>query len=296
MSDYYEILQVSRNADEKQIRRSFRKLARQYHPDLNRGDKKAEAKFKEMNEAYEVLSDSDSRRKYDRYGENWKQFDRLEAQRAEAGGTPFEWSSRSGRPWSTSDSGEYSRIEDLLEGIGDPFGRRRRAPAATRAEAAVDVNLEEAFRGTRRNLTITTQGRERRIEVTIPPGVDTGSVVRVSPGQGQELLLTINVTPHRRFTRQGNDISTDLQVRLEDAILGGEAEVRTLDKKIRVTVPAESQNGQRIRLKGQGIPKLGSKDDRGDLYVVLRPKMPKNMTAEERDLVQEFKALQEKKR
>ena len=268
MPNYYSTLGVSKGADEKEIRRAFRKLARQYHPDLNPSDEKAEAKFKGINEAYEVLSDDDSRKKYDKYGENWKHGDQIESQFS-SGGSPFGRTYRTGgRPRADS----FTGFEDLLGGFGGGFGRGRTATVG-KLETPVEVDLEEAYSGAERYVTISAGGKDRRIAVSIPPGVDTGSVVRITPGEGQELLLNVTVKPHRRFTRNGTSLTTDVEVPLEDAILGGEVDVQTMDKKVRVKVPSESQNGQRIRLKGQGMPKLGSKDAKGDLYVVVRPKM-----------------------
>jgi curved DNA-binding protein len=294
MADYYDELGVSRNADEKEVRRAFRKLARKYHPDLNPGDKGAESRFKRINEVHEVLSDPDSRKKYDVYGENWKNADRIGAQYGGTTGSPFGRTYRTGgRGGSPFEASGMGGVDDLRGGFGDLFGRQRRS-AATRAEASVDVDLEEAFQGAKRHVTITSGESDRRIEVSIPPGVETGSVVRVSPGQDQELLLRITVKPHARFTRQGNDLSTEAPVSLEDAILGGGVDVQTLNRTVRVRVPPESQNGQRIRLAGQGMPRLGSEDMRGDLYVVIRPRLPKNMTREERELIEEFRALRAK--
>ena len=291
MSDHYGTLGVSRGAGDKDIRQAYRKLARQYHPDINPGDAKAESNFKRINEAYEVLSDPDNRKKYDKYGDQWKNVDRMGTRYGSAGGSPFGRTSRGGSWGRTAEADPFSGFEDLLGGIGDFVGRRSRSAGPARVEAAVDVTLEEAFTGAKRKVTISSRGEDRRIEVSIPPGVDTGSVVRISPGGGQELLLTITVAPQKRFDRKGADLYTDVPVPLEDAILGGEVEVKTLRGKVRVKVPTESQNGQKIRLAGQGMPRLSSKDSRGDLYVVVRPRMPKNLSSEERELVHKFKTL-----
>ena len=291
IADYYKILGVSKNASEKEIRQAFRKLARKYHPDLSPGDKDAEEKFKRINQAYEVLSNPGNRKNYDRYGDKWKYADQIEAQYGNGPGAPFRWTSRGGRRAPRSQSDQFGGVEDLLSGFGDVFGRRGRADVATRVEASVDVGLEEAFAGAKRQVTISSGGKERRIEVSIPAGVDTGSVVRIKPGEGQELLLNITVSPHKRFTRVGDDLTTEVEVGLEDAILGGEVVVQTLTGKVSVKVPSESQNGQKIRLAGQGMPRLGTKGVRGDLYIVVRPKMPKDLTDDERELVRKFKAF-----
>jgi DnaJ-class molecular chaperone len=292
---------VAKSASEQDIRRAYRSLARKYHPDLNPGDKKSEARFKEINEAYEVLSDKDSRKKYDVYGDQWKQASKIEQQRGSAGGStsdPFGSSSarRSryppGQGW-----GRYSGLDDLLSGMGGSYrdfaGSRR---SRVRSEAPVTVSLEDAFGGTKLTATLVVRGRERRYEVTIPPGVDNGSVVRISPDKATELLFNVSVSPHPRFTRRGDDLYVEATIPFEDVILGGEAEVQTLDgRTIWVKVPAQSQNGQNIRLRGQGMPKLKSSDSNGDLYVTLRPSLPTETTQEEIDLVLKLKSLREDK-
>ena len=281
MASYYDTLGVSKGADEKEIRRAYRSLARKYHPDLNPDDKDAEAGFKRINEAYEVLSDADNRKKYDRHGENWKQANRIDAQYEDAQ-SPFR-----------GDFGDLFRSRGPGGGFGDLFGGRTGRTGPTRLEASVRVTLEEAFSGAKRNVTITSGGRDRRIEVSIPPGVDTGSVVRVAPGQGQEVWLKITVAPHSRFTREGADLFTEAKVPLEEVILGGEVEVRTLKGRVHLKVPPESQNGQRIRLAGQGMPKLGYPDNRGHLYIAVKPMMPRDLTDEERELVRKLKDLRD---
>ena len=291
MTNYYDTLGVSKGAKEKEVRQAYRKLARQYHPDLNSGDQDAERRFKEINEAYEVLSDSEKRGKYDRYGDNWKHADQIESQ--SRGGGPFQWTVRRGGSGDQFGSDPYGGLEDLLGQFGDFGGQRRRRPGVTHAEVAVTITLEEAFRGTNRLVTVTSQGRSRRLEVTIPPGVDGGSVVRISPEEGQQILIKVSLSPHLQIERKGNDLYLETTVPLEDAILGGEAEVQTLSGKVRLKIPPESQNGQRIRLAGQGMPKRSSPESRGDLYVALRPTLPKDLTDEERDLVRRLKESRE---
>lgn len=288
MADYYDTLGVTRKADSKEIRQAFRKLARQYHPDLNPGDTEAETKFKSINEAYEVLSNDDNRKKYDKHGDRWKQADQIETQYGD--GSPFTWTSRRGRPGRSADP-----FGDLFGGgPGDLFGGGGGPATATRVQGQVEITLEEAFAGTMRNITLTTTDTERRLEVTIPPGVDTGSVVRISPGEGQEVLLKVTVLPHKVFERKGPDLYIETPVPLDEAVLGGETEIQTLKSKVRMKVPPESQNGQRVRLAGQGMPKRGS-GDKGDLYVTLRPRMPKQLTDEERDLFERLRTLRSEK-
>lgn len=285
MLSYYDILAVDKQADEKQVRQAFRKQARQYHPDLNPGDKEAEEKFKRINEAYEVLSNPDSRRKYDRFGDRWKQADHLDGGYGSGESGSFEWGFDQG-------GNSFGGLDDLLSQFDGGFGRRRGTIRPTRRmESPITVSLEQAYDGAVFNVTIPSRGRTRRIAVTVPPGVETGSVVHVSPDKGSELFLTVTVSPHGRFIRKGPNLHTDVRVSLEDAVLGGEVEVDSLKRKIHLKLPPESQNGQRIRLAGQGMPKLGSPETKGDLYVTLRPVLPTSLTQEERQLVERLRDL-----
>ncbi len=290
--DYYDTLGVSRTATEKEIRQAYRKLARKYHPDLHQGDAGAEAKFKIINEAYDVLSNTEKRSKYDKYGDNWKHADQLEAQKRQQG-SPFDYThrSRTGGRGSPYDY-ETLDLDDLLSGFG--LGRRRpRTGTATppaEMEAEVEVSLEEAYTGVKRTVTLTSNGKERRLEVSIPPGVETGSVVRISLPEGQRLLLKVTVSPDTRFERKGADLYMEQEVPVEDVVLGGETDVQTLDKNIRLKVPAGSYNGRRIRLAGQGMPVLQS-PSHGDLYVVIRAAVPRNPSEEQKELFRRLKEI-----
>jgi DnaJ-class molecular chaperone len=296
MADYYNILGVSRNAGDKDLRQAFRRLARKYHPDLNPGDEEAEKKFKQINDAYEVLSDPKTRKAFDRYGENWKHADQLEAQHSRYSGAPSGWTYGGRTGGSGFGQDPFGSLDDLLGRVGGVSGRRGRATMPIRLETDVEITLEEAFAGTRRLVTITADGKDRRIEVSIPPGVYSGSVVRIRPAEGTEILLNVTVTPHKRFSRKGDDLFTEVELPLEDAILGGEVEVQGLRGKVRLKVPAESGNGQRIRLAGQGMPNLGSPETRGDLYAVIRPQAPSRLTDEERELFRKLKELRSRER
>ena len=291
MANYYDILGVSKNADEKEIRQAFRSAARKHHPDLNPGDKEAEAKFKRINEAYEVLSDPESRNKYDRYGDQWKHADQIETQFRQGADWPFRHRYGTGSVDDGFEFDQFGGLDDLLGRFGGRGGRRGGTAAKTRIDGPLTVTLEQAFSGTRSHVTFPSRDGERRIEVTIPPGVDTGSVVHVSPDKNSDLYLNITVSPHPRFQREGNDLYTEVEVPLEDALLGGETQMQTLNKRVHLKVPPGSQNGQRIRLAGQGMPKLGAPETKGDLYVTLRPTLPENLTEDEKDLIIRFKEL-----
>ena len=286
--NYYAVLGVNKDADEKEIRTAFRGLARKYHPDLNPGDEKAEAKFKEINEANEVLSDADSRKNYDKYGDDWKRADEIES----------HFGGRRGRTYTRQtggggfDSDLFGGFDDLLGG----FGRRRSnptppTPTPQRLELDIDVSLEEAYLGTKRTVTITQGGQDRRIEVDIPQGVDTGSIVKIKPAPDQDLRLKMTVQPHPRFERTRDDLYLDLPVPLDEVALGTEVEVTTMTGKVHLKIPTGSQNGQRIRLKGKGMPQLGSSDDKGDLFVVVRPQMPKQIDDDAHKIFKKLRKL-----
>ena len=280
MADYYEVLGISRTADDKGIRQAFRRLARKYHPDLNPGDENAEERFKEINEAHGVLSDPEARKKYDTYGSRWKNADQFEAR----------------GPFTYGGGGAADFGADVFSGFEDILGRSRSRRAswtstASRLETPVTVSLEDAYYGSVHNVTISSGIGQRRVEVTVPPGVDTGSKVRFKLDRDTEILLKVTVTPHERFERKGADLYMEAQVPFEDVVLGGETRVETLTGRLHVKVPAGTQNGQRIRLARQGMPKLKSPKERGDLFVTVRPVMPKELTDDERGLLEEFRRL-----
>ncbi len=286
MADYYDVLGVSRDADEKTIRQSYRKLARQFHPDLNPGNDEAAGKFKEINEAYEALSHSETREKYDKYGDQWKYADQFEERAAT--GSPFGGHS-SGYGGSRGFSFDmFGDVGDLFGGFGSA-GRYSAGPS--RLTTQVDLSLEEAYHGALRTIALTEPTGTRRFEVKIPPGVDTGSVVTVRPSSDRELQVETTVLPHARFIRRGPDLYTDVNVSMFDALLGGEAEVNTITGRVSLKVPEGSQNGQRIRLSGRGMPVLKTPDKKGDLFVTLRPQLPKDLSGEQRELVEKLKAV-----
>lgn len=310
--DYYEVLGVPRGAGEKEIRSAFRKLARKHHPDVNPGDNRAAERFKEINEAHEVLSDAEKRPLYDRYGHNWSHA--RQAQQAGAGAGPSTWRVEN------ADFGGGGGLGDIFErffGAGrggtTTRARPRQARPAT-VEQPLEISLEEAFRGATRSLQVSaeatcgrcggmgvigtgmclecqgqgTVARPVRGEVTIPPGVDTGSRVRVSPG-GQPVVLVVTVRPHPGFQRRGADLHSEVTVPLHDAMLGGEVRVPTLTGQVALTLPPETQNGRVFRLAGQGMPRLDDPQRRGDLHVAVRVEMPTDLTDDERKLFRQMR-------
>ena len=291
MPDYYEILGVSRNVSPNEVRQAYRRLAREHHPDVNPGQQDAEERFKEINSAYEVLSDPEKRRNYDRYGENWKYADRIEeAQAARGRGSPFTFTSR-------DDLGGVFNFgsgpsEDLLEHL---ITRERRPRRRSAARVPVKLSLEEALTGATRLVELPDAGlgAVRRLEVKIPAGVDTGSSVHIPAGgdSGQELYLVVSVNPDPRFQRKGRDLYTEVEVPLVDVALGAEVTVPTLQGKLALNLPPETQNGQTFRLSGQGMPSLTGKGSRGQLYVTVKVVLPVGLNEEERELFRELKGI-----
>jgi len=283
--DYYKILGVDRKASERDIKQAYRKLARQHHPDVNPGDKSAEEKFKQINEAYEVLSDKENRQKYDKYGDRWQYADQFEqAQRQQASSGDFS----QGGPRVYYSEGDFGSIfDDLMRGFGT--GRGQAKPRRARSlEHPVEVTLEEAYRGTTRTLSFADG---KRLEVKVPAGVRTGSRVRLAGkgAQGGDLYLIVTVKPHPTFERRGDDLYVGVSVPLVVAMLGGEAQVPTLKGKVALKIPAETQNGRTFRLAGQGMPHLGN-SSRGDLMARVRVVLPTKLSAREKEL---FKQLGE---
>jgi DnaJ-class molecular chaperone len=321
-SDYYAILGVKRGASDKEIRHAYRRLARKYHPDVNAGDKAAEEKFKEINAAYEVLSDPEKRRKYDLYGDQWQYADQFEQARRQ-GGQRWAWSGR-GAPFGGFDVGGlgFGDLGDLLGGLFS--GTRTRSRRGEDLQHMAEVSLSEAYSGTTRVLNMQTEepcstcggsgklvgavchvcqgsgviARPRRLEVKIPPGVSDGSRVRVAgegrPGRGGargDLYLVISVRPHERFSRRGDDLYSEVRVPLLDAVLGGEVEVPTLKGKAMLKIPPLTQNGRVFRLAGLGMPHLGG-DGKGALYAKVEVVLPAELSPKEQELFEKLKAAQ----
>lgn len=295
--DYYTVLGVRRDASDKDIKQAYRRLARQYHPDVNPGDAAAEQRFKEISEAHGVLSQPESRSKYDRFGHQafTPGFD------ATFGGGGF---GGFGGPGNLKDMfGGRPGFEGLGSMFDDLFGggRPRQSQAPIQGddlEQTVEVSFEEAARGTTTQVQIVRRdGRSERLQVKIPPGVDTGSKVRVA-GKGEagrfhgaagDLYIVMRVQPHAYFTRQGSDIASEVPVTLAEVLLGAKIEVPTIDGQATMTLPAGTQSGRRFRLRGKGIPILNS-SGRGDHYVTVQVVLPDKLDERSRELLEEFAA------
>ena len=291
MENYYDVLGIQKGASEKEIRQAFRKLARQYHPDVNPGKEEAEEKFKLINEANEVLSDPGKRRSYDKYGENWKHADELDRAQATRGRGSSRWFSEGHTPTATFDFGGLSG-GDLFEELF----RGRRGSGRSTVEYSVQISLEEAFKGATRYIDFPDPdglSPSRRFEVKVPPGVDNGSRVHISGSDGlrQEFYLKVSVRPHRRFRRAGADLYSEVEIPLTDMVLGGEVAVPTLNGKVMLTIPPETQNSQVFRLAGQGMPRLVKPSSRGDLHATVKAVLPRGLSDEERSLFENLKGL-----
>jgi curved DNA-binding protein len=309
--DYYKVLGVERNAGKAEIAKAYKKLARKYHPDINKSPG-AEAKFKELNEAYEVLKDPDKRKRYDTLGANWKH------------GAPFEpppgWEHGPG----AAGPGGFGGFSDFFEAffggrsargggfstsfdLGDLFGGRGRqqrgraapgfdpaAAAGSDVESALTIELEDSYRGSKKSIELAGEGGTRRYEVTIPRGVRDGERIRLAGqgagagGQRGDLYLAIKIAPHSVFRCEGDDLLVAIPVAAWDAALGCRVRVPTLDGEVQMTVPPRQSSGQRLRLRGKGMPRRDG--GQGDLYAELRIVLPRELTREQEEL---FKRLRE---
>ena len=311
--DYYQTLGVSKSANQDEIKKAYRKLARKYHPDVNPDDPNAEEKFKDINEAYQVLSDDEKRKKYEQFGSQWKQYQQTGGRsedfdwsqwtaRGQPGGTQYRTISQEDleQMFGGGLGGFSDFFETLFGGMGGMRSTRRRTSSPNQQtmrggqdiEHPIQISLEEAFRGTKRLLSF--EGG-RRIEAIIPPGVKTGSKIRLSgqgSGRGQgagDLYLKIKVGDHARFNRKGDNLRVDQPVDFFTALLGGDVNVATIDREVKLTIPPGTDSGKTFRLKGLGMPKLNDPKKRGDLYARVLIQVPKDLTPEQK---QKFKDLQ----
>lgn len=328
--DYYAVLGVPRTASPAEVKKAFRKLARQHHPDAKPGDTAAERRFKEINEANEVLRDPAKRKQYDELGANWEAISRARAAGGGAGdpyggfgggagrgggnvryefrtsGDPGEFSDffrvffgEDAAPASPASGGRGSRptgglgFDDILAGIGvdgrttgaGGARRARMAPAPTVHEATAELTLDEAFRGTTRLVEVDG----KRLEITIPPGADSGTRIKLT-GRGPaggDLIVVVKVLHDARFTRRGVDLERELPLTLEEALLGAGVTVETLKGRVLLTIPPGTQPGRTFRLKGQGMPRFKA-TGHGDLYVKARVVLPTGLSDEARAAARAF--------
>lgn len=313
--DYYQILGVAKTASDDEIKKAYRTLAKKYHPDVNRNDKKAEEKFKEINEAYTVLKDKEQRARYDQLGSSYAAW-----QRQGGNSANYDWSSwRQARPGGASyTTGGYGDFSDFFEqifsaygqrgqstyrtatadidGFGDIFGGFSRSGTRTAAreepkkiEKEIEITFDEAFHGTERVITLN----EKRITAKIPAGAKTGTKVRLKGvlPNGGDLYLVIRLAQGSKFTVDGDTLVTDVKVDLLTAVLGGSAVVETPDDKVMLTIPAGTQSETKFRLAGKGMPKVNRGGERGDLYARIRVVIPESLTPQQRGLYEELRKV-----
>jgi len=302
--DYYKDLGVGKTANPGEIKKAYRTLAKKYHPDKTKGDKASEEKFKEINEANEVLSDPEKRKKYDQFGADWKHYE-------EAGAQPggFDWSKyasdRGGQTYRTSTHESDAMftddsVNDLFEML---FGqrssqRRRRRSVAVKGEdleTETTLSLEEAYHGTTRLIKLNSQ----TIKVTIKPGIADRQMLRIAGkgggglngGPNGNLYLTVTIAPHPEFHRSGNDLHRDLPVELYTALLGGTTQINTLKGKVTVNIPKGTSNGKELRLRGLGMPIYAKKNEFGNLLVKVDIVLPEHLSEQEMGMFRELEAL-----
>lgn len=302
--DYYKILGVSKDASQDEIKKSYRKLARKYHPDLNPGNKAAEEKFKDINEANEVLSDPEKRKKYDLLGSSWRQYQ-------QTGGRPggFDWSQ-----WTSGEPGGFhfnlgnnlgdlfgeSSFSDFFRNIfggtgAQSHGRQRAGSRGQDYESELEITLEEACHGISRAVRIG----DRQLRIKVPAGIETGKQLKIKgkgaagmgAGMAGDLYLKIKIRPHPIWTPRDRDLYGELSVDLYTLVLGGSVNVQTLDGVVKLKIPPESTNGKVMKLKGLGMPSLDRPEARGDIYVTLKADLPIHLTETERDLFNQLAQL-----
>ena len=307
--DYYKILGVPKSASQADVKKAYRTLAKKYHPDKTKGDKAAEEKFKDISEAYEVLSDDEKRKQYDQLGSNWRQYQNTGGY----GGRQEQYGGHGGggfRGFEGDDmfGGGFSDFfQQFFGGGGGGFGQQQgggrrghaQAPKGQDYEAEMEITLQEAFHGTSRLLNLHNQ----QLRITTKPGVADSQVLRIK-GKGAQaggggtpgdLYIKVYVKPDPHFERNGNDLYTTLATDIYTAILGGEAHVQTLTGQLKLKIPAGTQPDKTLRLRGKGMPVYGKPDQHGDLYVKINVQLPAHLSPEEKELFQRLRELRQAK-
>lgn len=294
--DYYKTLGVNKNATENEIKKAYRKLARNYHPDLNPTDAEANKKFQQINEANEVLSDPDKRKKYDAYGENWQHAEAYEnAKRQQASGQANNW-----QDYTYSGAQEEGDFSDFFESL---FGNSsRKSSSRTQAKfrgrdynAELHLSLRDAYQTHKQTLTVNG----KNVRITIPAGVENGQVIKLkgygsegaNGGPNGDLYITFIISEDHKFKRVGNDIYTTEEINLYTALLGGDVTVETLSGKIKLKVNAETQSDTRTRIKGKGFPVYKKEGEFGDMFITYKVKLPTHLTAQQKELFEQLSKL-----
>jgi curved DNA-binding protein len=304
--DYYKVLGVDKKASQDEIKKAYRKLAIKWHPDKNKDSKEAEAKFKQINEANDVISDPANRKKYDELGENWQQFDQSANQREGNGGGGQQYQYSGGSPFGDSEGGDFS---DFFEqffrnqgggGAGAAGGRQRtqRPRKGNDYQTEMEITLQEAYQGTDRIIQLPNE----KLRITTKPGAYNDQLLRIkgkgdqgsSPEHNGDLFVRILVKPQHMFTRKGDDLYIDQQIDLYTAVLGGDALVTTMTGQIKVKIAPGAQHEKTVRIKGKGMPVYGKADNYGDLYVRLMVRIPEQLTDKQKELFEQLRSLQTK--
>ena len=288
--DYYKVLGVDKNASDEAIKKTYRKLARKLHPDVNPNDKDAHHKFQQVNEANEVLSDPEKRKKYDQYGKDWQHADQFEQQR-QSQRRPAGFGG--GQQFSDNNDGDFS---NFFESMFGGSGRSRQTKFRGQDyNAELKLSLMEAMETHQQTLTVNG----KNVRITIPAGVENGQMIKlrgygapgVNGGPAGDLLITFSIAPHPVFKRDGNDLFTTAAIDLYTALLGGETTIETLNGKVKMKVNAETQYGTKIRLKGKGFPLYKKEGENGDLYVTYQITLPVKLSEKQIELFTELKKL-----
>ncbi|MGZ4043146.1 MAG: DnaJ C-terminal domain-containing protein [Bacteroidia bacterium] len=299
--DYYKILEVDKSASDAEIKKAYRKLARKYHPDLNPNDANAKKKFQQINEANEVLSDPEKRKKYDKYGKDWRhgeEYEKARKQHKQSYGGGFQGGQ--GQDFSGFENGEdFSDFFESMFGGGGASsfggGRSNVKYKGQDLNAELHLDIKDVF--TTQKQTLTVNGKN--IRLTIPAGVENGQTIKISghggPGRNGgpngDLYITFSITNHTKFRREGNNLFSTADIDLYTAVLGGQVTVDTFDGKVKLNVPAETQNGTKVKLKGKGFPVYKHEGQSGDLYITYNIKIPSKLTAKEKELFTELSKL-----
>jgi curved DNA-binding protein len=294
--DYYKTLGVEKNATTEEIKKAYRKLARKHHPDLNPNDSQAVKLFQQLNEANEVLSDPEKRKKYDQYGKDWKhaeQFEEARRQQQSSGG----YAGGSGNPFGSgehySHSGEEGDYSDFFASMFNNRGGGKQAKFKGQDyRASIQLNLSEAYKTHQQTFTVNG----KNIRITVPGGIENGQEIKlagygapgVNNGPNGDLYITFEIKNNTAFTRKGNDLYTNVSLNLYKAILGGEEIIDTLSGKVKMQVAPETQNGTKVRLKGKGFPVYKKEGEFGDLYVTYQVQIPTNLSAKEKELFEQL--------
>ncbi|AEA43678.1 DnaJ C-terminal domain-containing protein [Fluviicola taffensis] len=290
--DYYKILGIEKNATTDEIKKAYRKLARKHHPDLNPNNPEAVKLFQQINEANEVLSDPESRKKFDQYGKDWKHAEQFEqankqqqASSSQNQGNPF-----GGGEYFSGDDGDYSDFFSSM--FGNRGGGRQAKFKGQDFRASVQLNLTDASKTQKQTFTVNG----KNIRITVPAGIENGQEIKLAGygapgangGPNGDLFITFEINNNTPFTRKGKDLYTNVSLDLYKALLGGEEMIDTLDGKVKMTVAPETQNGTKVRLKGKGFPVYKKEGEFGDLYVTYQIQLPTGLTAKEKELIEQL--------